>query len=87
VKTKVSTLFGWSFENLEAGGDMVMPYGWMKTTCEACGWSCVTHQPSDVLMPPGRCGKCGGGKLRHERAGVGDVVNPVKVWRGLSRRY
>lgn len=65
---------------------MVMPYGWMKTTCEDCGWTCVTNQPSDVLMPPGRCGKCGGGKLRHERAGKGDVMNLLKVWRGLSKR-
>ena len=65
---------------------MVMPYGCMKTTCEDCGWSCVTNQPSDVLMPPGRCGKCGGVRLRHERAKAVDMLNPLKMLRGLRSR-
>ena len=66
---------------------MVMPYGWMKTTCEDCGWTCVTNQPSDVLMLPRRCGKCGGSRLLNEKATMGDVVNLAKVGRGIFAQF
>ena len=47
---------------------MVMPVGLVKVTCLDCGWCCTRYQKSDVLMLPKVCGKCGGERLKLERA-------------------
>lgn len=61
---------------------MVMPYGLMKTTCESCGWACLTNQRSDVVMAPNRCGRCSGTRLRHIHASGRDCLNPLLWLRG-----
>jgi predicted Zn-ribbon and HTH transcriptional regulator len=58
---------------------MPIPAGPMKTTCEACGWSKVTQQNSDVLFIPSQCECCGSEQLKHAPAGTLDRFNPLSV--------
>ncbi len=59
---------------------MVMPMGWMKTTCRECGWNCTTYQPSDVVNLPRQCRKCGSTKLEHVPAGEQRLLGKIMKW-------
>lgn len=65
---------------------MPIPAGPMKTTCEACGWSTVTQQHSDVLFIPSQCERCGSEQLTHMAVGGLDRLNPLSVILKIIRK-
>ena len=63
---------------------MPIPVGFMRTTCQDCGWSTVTYQHSDVLITPHRCPRCQSVNLRHSKEKVPD---PLSLLLGRLRRW
>lgn len=53
----------------------------IKTSCKHCGWSTVIHQPSDVIMRPSRCARCGSDDLTHTAANAFETAAAALLWR------
>lgn len=56
-------------------------YPFFKLTCNACGWSDVTYQASDVIPRPQVCPKCGERQLVFSKAGAFESM------RAFAREY